>query len=70
MTVEGIQCNGAAFLASFQEGPYQRLFFQGFFSKSASKMASCIIVDMLILAIFCNLFFFFYFLSLKYGVRT
>ena len=45
MTMEGIECNGATFLTSFQEGPHQKLFFQGFFSQnSASKMATCIIV--------------------------
>ena len=37
----GMQCNGAAFLTSFQEGPHQKLFFQN----SASTMANCIIVD-------------------------
>ena len=41
----GIECNGAAFLTSFQEGPHQNLFFQGFFQLSASKMTSCIRVD-------------------------
>ena len=30
---------------SFQEGPYQKLFFQGFFQNSASKIANCILVD-------------------------
>ena len=39
-----IECNSAAFLTSFQDGPHQ-LFFQGFFQNSASKMANCIIVD-------------------------
>ena len=29
----GMECNGAAFLTSFQEGPRQKLFFQGFFFK-------------------------------------
>ena len=47
MTVVGIGCNGAAFLTSFQEGPNQKLFFQGFFQNSASKMANCIIVVIL-----------------------
>ena len=38
--------NGAAFLTSFQEGPHQKLFFQGFFfQNSASKMANCTIVE-------------------------
>ena len=41
MTVVGIECN---VLTSFQEGPHQ-LFFQGFFQNSASKMANCIIID-------------------------
>ena len=41
----GIECNGAALLTSFQEGPHQKLFMQGFFQNSASKMANCIIVD-------------------------
>ena len=55
MTVVGIESNGTAFLTSFQEGPHQKLFFQGFFQNSASKMANCTIVDivnylMLILA--------------------
>ena len=40
-----IECNGAAFLMSFQEGPYQKLFSQEFFQYSASKMENCIIVD-------------------------
>ena len=44
MTVVGIECNGAAFLTSIQEGPNQKLFFQEFFHNSASKMANCIIV--------------------------
>ena len=44
VTVVGIECNGAAFLTSFQEGPHQKLFFQEFFfQNSASKMANCII---------------------------
>ena len=46
VTVVGIECNGAAFLTSFQEGPHQKFFFQGFFQSSASKMANCIIVDL------------------------
>ena len=51
----GIESNGTAFLTSFQEGPHQKLFFQGFFQNSASKMANCTTVDivnylMLILA--------------------
>ena len=35
VTVVGIECNSATFLTSFQEqeGPYQKLFFQGFFFK-------------------------------------
>ena len=33
VTMVGIECNSAAFLTSFQEGPHQKLFFQGFFSK-------------------------------------
>ena len=41
----GIECNGAAFLTSFQQGPHQKLLFQGFFQHSASKMANCFIVD-------------------------
>ena len=40
----GIECNGATFIASFQEGPRQKLFFQGFFQNCASKMANCNIV--------------------------
>ena len=34
-------------LTLFQEGPHQKLLFQGkiFFQNSASKMANCIIVD-------------------------
>ena len=40
-----IECKGPAFLTSFQEGPLQKLFFQGFFQNSASKMANCTIVD-------------------------
>ena len=48
MTVVGIECNGAAFLTSFQESPHQKLFFQGFFQHSTSKMANCIIVDIVI----------------------
>ena len=39
MTVVGIE------LTSFQEGPHQKLFYQGFFQNSASKMAKCNIVD-------------------------
>ena len=31
VTLVGIECNGASFLTSFQEGPHQKLFFQGFF---------------------------------------
>ena len=45
MTVVGIECNGTAFLTSFQEGPHQKLFLQGLFQNSASKIANCIIVD-------------------------
>ena len=45
MTVVGIECNSAAFLTSFQEGPHQKLFFQGIFQTSASKMTNYIIVD-------------------------
>ena len=45
VTVVGIECNGSAFLTSFQEGPHQELFFQGIFQTSASKMTYCIIVD-------------------------
>ena len=45
VTVVGIECYIAAFLTSFQEGPHQKLLFQGFFQHSASKMANCIIVD-------------------------
>ena len=41
----GIECNSAAFLTSFQEGPHQKLFFQGFFQSFACKMEKCIIVD-------------------------
>ena len=44
MTVVGID-DGATFLTSFQEGPHQKLFFRGFFQNSASKIANCIIVD-------------------------
>ena len=40
----GMECNGAAFLTSFQEGPSQKLFFQGFFQNCASKIANCIVV--------------------------
>ena len=40
-----LECNGAAFLTSFQECPHQKSFLQGFFQNSASKMAKCIIVD-------------------------
>ena len=43
VTVVGIECNGAAFLTSFQEGPHQKLFFQGFFQ--TCKMTDYIIVD-------------------------
>ena len=32
----GIECNGAAFLTSFQEDPHQKSFFQGFFQNSAN----------------------------------
>ena len=45
VTVVGIECNGAAFLTSFQEGPHQKLFLQGIFQTSASKMTNYIIVD-------------------------
>ena len=45
----GIECKGATFLTSFKEGPHQKLFFQGFFQNSASKMANYIMVD-----IICN----------------
>ena len=44
----GNECNFATFLTSFQEGPHQKLFFQVFFQNSASKMANCIIVDIVI----------------------
>ena len=38
----GMECNGATFLTSFQEGPHQKLFFQGFFFQNCeSKMANC-----------------------------
>ena len=40
-----IECNGAAFLTSFQEGPTRNCSLQDFFQNSASKMANCIIVD-------------------------
>ena len=43
MTLLGIEYNSSA--SSFQEDPHQKLFFQGFFQSSASKMANCIIVD-------------------------
>ena len=33
------------FLTSFQEGPHLKLFFQGIFQTSASKMTTYIIVD-------------------------
>ena len=36
MIVVGIECNG-------EEGPHQKLFFQGIFQISASKMTNCII---------------------------
>ena len=36
--VVGIECNS-------EEGPHQKLFFQGIFRTSASKMTNCIIVD-------------------------
>ena len=45
VTMVGIECNGAAFLKSFQEGPHQKFFFQGFFHNSASKMANTITVE-------------------------
>ena len=69
MAVVGIECNGAVFLTSFQEGPHQKLFFQGFFfQNSACKMANCIIVDIVNYHL-QNLSSLFFFLSLKYGVR-
>ena len=37
VTVVGIKCNGAAFLTSFQEGPHQKLFFQGIFLTSCKQ---------------------------------
>ena len=45
VTVVGIECNSAAFLTSFQEGPHQKLFFQGNFQTSAIKLTNCIVVD-------------------------
>ena len=33
VTVVVFECNGAAFLTSFQEGSHQKLFFQGYYSK-------------------------------------
>ena len=66
----GIECNGTAFLMSFQEGPHQTLFFfQGPFQNSASKMANCNTVDIVNYLMLLQLIFSFYFLSLKYGVR-
>ena len=44
MTVVGIECNGTAFLTSFQESPHQKLFLQGFCQNSARK-ANCTRVD-------------------------
>ena len=38
LTVVGIECDDAAFLMSFQEGPHQKLFFQGIFQTSDNKM--------------------------------
>ena len=45
VTVVGIECNGATFLTSFQEGPHQELFFQEIFQTSASKMTNYNIVN-------------------------
>ena len=48
MTVLGIECNGATFLTSFEEGPHQNLFLQGkqnCFQESESKMSNSIVVD-------------------------
>ena len=45
LTVVGIECDDAAFLTSFQEGPHQKLFFQGNCQTSASKLTNCIVVD-------------------------
>ena len=45
MTIVVYEWKGAAFLTSFQEESHQKLFCQGFSQNSASKMANCIIVD-------------------------
>ena len=49
----GIECNGAAFITSFQEGP------QLFFQNSASKMANSIIIFYVITGKLSNSFLFF-----------
>ena len=46
MTVLEIECNGATFLTSFQEGPHQNLLFQGkqnYFQDSESKMSNSVV---------------------------
>ena len=49
MTVVGIECNGTAFLTSFQRHfkkvHTRNCSFKDFFQNSASKIANCIIVD-------------------------
>ena len=45
VTIIGIECNRASLLTSFQESSHQKLCLQVFFQNSASKMANCIIVD-------------------------
>ena len=41
----GIECNGAVFLTSFQEGPHQKFSFKDFSKILQSKMANCTIAD-------------------------
>ena len=45
VTMVVFKCNGATFLTSFQEGSHQNCSFKDFIQNSASKMANCIIVD-------------------------
>ena len=45
VTVVGIEYIGSALLTSFQEVQHQKLFYQGIFQTSASKMTNYIIVD-------------------------
>ena len=69
MTVVWIECNRAAFKCHFKKVHSINCSFNSFFQNSASKMANCIIVDIVNYLITGKLLATHYFLSLKDGVR-